>query len=677
MMRAITMAFFLLLQLDHVDVISFAKMSKIHGRSSFDANEAGVFIEDMVFHFAKYMPNDNIIGEGDLNDIAPYLYQKKFLVGGTDITFDCQCHVFSPHGHLLESYPQENFDETKRQIFLYAEKNETEYKYVHIITDLVMFLNQVGYFCLFCHTKFGGKGHFCKIRQSCRACHRPIAKDMTYKNKQLEMYYCASRHEKKVCDKCNSTTRNDNCAKKHERVCRKTWKCGKCNKILSLRGGLSNKTKMAETHICGMEICKFCTKQYSGKNHFCSLPTKVNVNFSGKLAFLHSMSNKQERLQCLSCSQGNGFCDFCQKKPKKEEINVISFLAETSKRSVFDLFGFADFMQNTVKKNFHSFSIPTEIKDYNFGPAQTSFGKVKKIFSHQIWAKDTLSRFLDFLLNNFSNTSILVHENETAFFHLLIECLIANSITPKVVESGLYIYMIEVPSHQIRFINTKNYQMNSISEMRLKLKMKNIFFPHKWNDTRFYDYGGKPPTVNDLYHFSDSDEIVKEKEKFVKTLTDQWNFRENAVKYSTDVALLLAKQCHKFLMEASKCQQSLKIDLGMDNTSFLHPFLYPHFTLPSYGYNLLKTYCKNFDKLCVMKPAIDYRSSAGEIEYVEYIKYTQRGKNKIFFDAWSPYGQKKFLNSYPDLYDSNDGIAYYYHGCLVQFLYSIHLHNIV
>ncbi len=78
-----------------------------------------------------------------------------------------------------------------------------------------------------------------------------------------------------------------------------------------------------------------------------------------------------------------------------------------------------------------------------------------------------------------------------------------------------------------------------------------------------------------------------------------------------------------------------------------------------------------------MKPAIDYRSSAGEIEYVEYIKYTQRGKNKIFFDAWSPYGQKKFLNSYPDLYDSNDGIAYYYHGCLVRFLYTFHLHNIV
>ncbi len=101
-----------------------------------------------------------------------------------------------------------------------------------------------------------------------------------------------------------------------------------------------------------------------------------------------------------------------------------------------------------------------------------------------------------------------------------------------------------------------------------------------------------------------------------------------------------------------------------ENFVFLHPLNRPFLTYSAFIYQLFLRFCKA--DLRMVRKAIEYQSSRGEIEFAQYLCLGQDSRN--FIHAWSPYGQyKEFLPiCIPDIFDLVSKTAYFYNGCVIH-----------
>ena len=249
----------------------------------------------------------------------------------------------------------------------------------------------------------------------------------------------------------------------------------------------------------------------------------------------------------------------------------------------------------------------------------------------------------------------------------IVKCLYENGMRPIVIGSPR-IFLVEVPELDIRFINLENYVDTSFVNLQNTFwnpKAKNSFFPLRWLKETKFSYVGVPPNLKDMWQFEDTKEMVAAKKSALAKMTGSWNFTENLIEYSRGKCEIVAKASLHFLEQSFSCQSKLHACFpnAAERVNFVHPFNKPLFTKASYAYKLMCLFSKMED-VRIVKPAVAIQSSKGELEFCMYKKFVH--KPCEVQTAWSPRGQKRFRESFPDYYVPAKKLCGYWNGCLVH-----------
>ena len=675
----IMVAYYLALFREGLDLASWRILSHLNSNNPSFQHEAFEFAERHVKPFAQLVPQKFLNEESTLEKTLPFLQNHHISFCDYSGTFEfiCQCHVFHVNsGTLLASYP-EKFDPTQRQLYFSAERDETgEIVNIGIIQNLLAFFRCFGVFCFFCKKFFRGHGtqHKCRKTSTCFACRRPMLTPLTYVTPQTKAFFChsgISPNTAKECEKCNMRIISSDCAKYHkQKVCRWGFVCQKCNCYIYFNK-FTSKENMVKEHVCGLYQCYYCGLSEQKTDHVCKLHIPPIDQAFTNLGFLnfefagHSLSN------CETCFLSNKPCSFCADNQEREVVQC-DVLVECKTRESFESFAFSKFnAPNAPKEVVCESYLPDALKKKTLAKRSTTkFGKsIKKVLENGSFKENTnnvVEKFLSFVLSqNIVNTTfVLIDENRNCFEEI-IKCLYKNGVKPVVIGSPR-IFMVDVPLLDIRFINLENYLDVSFTDLQEHyLKDANIFFPLRWIKKSFFEYDGDPPKLQDFWEFEDSDSICQKKQSYVFTLSAslRWNFKENLTRYSQKKCFVMAKATLQFVKDSFECQS--KLQKCMPNIShFLHPLSKPLFTKASYAYRLMCLYSKNMEKVRVVNSAVGMQSSKGELEFAFYTKWLHPSLE--IQTAWSPKGQKRFPETYPDFYIPSEKKCGFWNGCLVH-----------
>ena len=244
----------------------------------------------------------------------------------------------------------------------------------------------------------------------------------------------------------------------------------------------------------------------------------------------------------------------------------------------------------------------------------------------------------------------------------ILKFVLKVGLKPKVIATP-HLALIDIFELQVRFINLKNYVTEDVSKLLKTLNIERQFFPLRWNQQKMYDYIGNPPVLEDFFHFDDSEIEIGQKKEFVKKQKVPWCFLKSLKLYSEYCASLTCKIALSFLDQAFKTQ-SLLAKILKKQENFVHPFQAPLFTRAAYAYRTLLTFCPELSDVRVVKDPIPMQSSKSELEYCAFLRH--QNPKHTFQDAWSPCGQKRFSESYPDSFSPSLETAFYFNGCLIH-----------
>ncbi len=150
------------------------------------------------------------------------------------------------------------------------------------------------------------------------------------------------------------------------------------------------------------------------------------------------------------------------------------------------------------------------------------------------------------------------------------------------------------------------------------------------------------------------------------SLKSPWNFKTALTTYSEFKASLTCLLGLSFLEQSIKTQNLLK-SLIFENTTenkFICPFDPPIFTKAAYAYQTLLTFCPELSDLRIIKEPIKMASSKSELEYCAFLRFLN--PEETFQDAWSPLGQKKYYETYPDSFSPTLHTAFFFNGCAIH-----------
>ncbi len=247
----------------------------------------------------------------------------------------------------------------------------------------------------------------------------------------------------------------------------------------------------------------------------------------------------------------------------------------------------------------------------------------------------------------------------------ILQGLLDNGYVPKVVKNQNQIMMIDEKKLSLRFVEVQNYLHCTFRELCKRIHCPIPFFPHKWIQSKYFEYKGSPPTLKDFFDFEDTKQDLMEKEDKIKKFekNKMWDFQKELIAFLEQKVKIIATAMLDFFQEAFHCQRVLYTNLKPlkpnENWNFLHPANPPIFTTATYSFQLFLRITDESNNLRTVGTPIPFQSSKGEIEFIMY-QIWKNPENKIQM-AWSSEGQKNFQYTKPDGYFN--GKVWYYHGC--------------
>ncbi len=601
------------------------------------------------------------------------------LDSNTKVYLSFQAHLFHyKTGTFLMSIPQV-FDPTLRQIYLASDVPACESKILYYVPSLKSYSQKFGNFCFFCKKHFSSRGcnHKCSKIVSCFCCKRPFQQANTFLTKENKASFCNSRllpSPSQKCNICNVIYFSQECFTEHiKKVCRWGWKCPKCNIFQGRNGFFKNQEEIKAKHVCEKRYCNYCG-QLKEAQHFCSLKEHKPQNELTNLAFVSFSYSGFNIAKCRDCYLKNDGHP-CPKCPENLEAPVSCIiLQETENRDSFTSFILVD---KTMRKNSHVEK--SETLNYKYIPMfvdekpklapegrKTRFGqRQKKTKCLDMFNKPKMTlmdQFFDFLLKNkFSNSTIFVYSGLSKDMFFILQALVDNGLSPNIVKVHNQIMLIEEKTLSLRFVEVQNYLHCSFRELCERIKKPMPFFPLKWIQKSFFDYIGKPPVLDDLFDFEDTEKDIAEKNFFLSKTKSEWHFMTEYFTFLTHKIQIIATAMLEFFLEAFFCQLVIVRHFKhLENQwTFMHPANPPIFTAATYSFQMFLQLSKQANTIKTILPPIPFKSSKGEIEYVMYLMWKYPNLN--FNMAWSPYGQTNLKYTKPDAICGNE--VWYYNGC--------------
>ncbi len=622
--------------------------------------------------------------QGSIEYFVNLLPNYYIELDNSQINLKFQVQMFhTKSGNFIASIPKE-FDSKLRQIYLATDSYDPEKQIFFLIPKLKSFYKKFGHYCVFCRKIFTSRGciHKCSKIPSCFCCHRPYLEIETYVTYETSDYFCnglLTPSPSSTCQKCNVTYYSSNCYEKHRsKVCKHGWKCPSCKIFQSCNKFYKSQEDVKKKHCCHQRTCNFCGK-VKEIPHFCTLKQVPETKEFTNLAFVSFYYSGYNVSKCKECFiLENRPCLNCL--DELESPICCAILQEEKNRNSFSLKYILETKMEKEMTNFTSF-FPKEFqfayipyfvqKHPNLAPEgrKTHFGQRQKRSQKYTNAFSTpdmtfMQMFFDYLMkNNFSNSTILVYSGINRDMFYILQGLLHNGFSPKVIKHHNQIMLIEDNFLGLRFVEIQNYLNCTFKEMCVRIGKNQPFFPLSWLQPKFYKYSGKPPTIDDYFNFEDSKSDIEEKKNLIQTFQGTWNFQSELLQYIGKVIKILAHVFLDFLKETFYCQQILLYNLNIDENleTFLHPLNSPIFTAGTYAFQLFLKYSEHSKNITTVNNPIPFKSSRGEIEYIEYVKW-QNPNLKLEY-AWSPSGQRDLYYSKPDAYSETDSTLWYYHGC--------------
>ncbi len=669
--------------IEKIDLATFAVLKQWNSRSKNIRSEVSIYIDTQLAPFLEYVSEHTL--PNDAADLFRCLLDKRinFCDNSGTYKFFVQITVFhEKSGTFLCSIPQ-TFDESRLQLFFLGNFNEGNLEISDVIINIHTFFNKFGYYCFFCQKCYKGRGtqHKCARRVSCFVCKRPYLSPNISPTNFNSTYFCLSSQTASVakrCDKCNLRIQSDQCRDNHfKKICRFGWLCTVCEKYSVRSRFFPTIESIRNNHVCGIRTCHFCGER-KGLGHQCHLTATKVSNSLTRLGFMDVQFTGRSSISCENCflKSKNGesiSCAFCKDNERIKD-NVCTILYET-KREYFAKKVFASFSFSFPKENSTALHFPYLPSNY-IAPAcekKTYFNKVRtsrlsdSAFKPKNKSPSVLAQMLNFLLKNkIRHTTFLVHDREnTGILNELLKVLMKFGVLPNIVGTP-HIRLLEIVDLGLRFLNSTDYSNQSHFCFFKKFHEAPVFFPQKWNKESFYEYVGSSPTKSDIFNVEDTQAVLTEKENFVnKTMSDTWCFKKEILNFSEKVVVIIARAFLSFIEEAFQCQEFLFMQLQPSKTEkeYIMPFNPPLFTRASYAFALLLKF-SSIEEIRTESEPIRMSSSKQEIEFCSFLR--SQFPNHTFVDAWSPFGQKKFSESFPDSFCENSKTAYYFNGCLIH-----------
>ncbi len=675
----IVIAYYFALYVEGLDPATWHTFSFLSSKDETLQQEAMSYLNKHTKVFSQIIPSQ-FIDSPHFKEILPYLNGQRisYIDYSGTFEFDCQVYVFHAYsGTLLASYP-ETYDSTKRQLFFSALRDDDEnFTNIGIINNLLAFFRAFGVFCFFCKKFFRGHGtqHKCPWAKCCFACRRPFLTSTTYVTSKTANLFCntsLSPQVAKECKKCNMRLFTAECEKHHKaKVCRWGILCPSCNSYM-FANKFTPKANLLKGHICGLHQCFLCGVSEPKGMHVCKIRLPSFDKEYTNLGFLNLEFSGPSPTYCQDCFLENNVCTFCKDNVKKE-IVVGTLLLETEKRGTFRTHQFSLFPYMMPDTSIDIPYLPESLKNMPAASrSKTKFGQAKKkilatdIFEGKVMS--VLDKFFDFISKQcVTNTTFILNDESQNSFEAIIKTLYRKGVHPIVIGHP-QIYLIEIPSLDIRFINLLNYIDAPFCDLKRKFFKGFLFFPQRWIKDAFFFYNGTPPKLTDFFDFEDSKFEIESKKQYISTIVSPWNFQRELVYFCQKKCIVIAEAAVEFLKTTFLCQSKVQVCLTpkikSNEIPFVHPFNKPLFTKASFAYKLMCLYCKDMQNVRTIKPPVHMQSSHGELEFCFYTKWLNPDLNVV--TAWSPRGQKRFPESFPDYYIPEKKICGYWNGCLVH-----------
>ncbi len=662
---------------DEKDVATFRMLEYWNSPITHLKKQAHQYILKQASPFLAQLQLLEVDNDDSVKSIYEALVDQTINYWDKSGSYDFHMQIFVFHrytGTLLLTVP-ELYDQGRRPLFLIGEEYENNLCNLSIITNIYKFFNLFGTFCFFCKKMFKGRGsqHNCSQIPTCFVCKRAFKTPKYFETKLIENYFCPSSIYPQTavkCSDCNLRVVTTNCRKVHkQKVCRFGWLCQQCNRYIYRTKFFSSHATIKQAHVCGVTICKFCGDQAT-KFHQCLFRTpKVSESLT-KLAFFELKVTGRCQTHCPDCfgieNYGQNICDFCQDNDVFD-VSGVSLLYEKEREKFYQAIFFS----------FSEGSASTDPKSFPYLPPTCQAQKGQETFFNQVPKKrllkgvfikkkmNALEKLFEFLLSkDIRHTTFITHDEEkTGTLNEVLQCFLSNGIIPRVV-GNTNLMLIEIPEVGWRFLNSINY----IDKKFFTANSKSIFFPNRWNKASYFSYTGSPPCMDDFFNVEDSAETINFKKEFVRKLSCSWNFRSALEQYLFFRVYCTSDNILSFTREAFACQMLLQEQIGNlhqphQPLKYILPFNPPLFTRASYAFQLLMYFTRPL-LLKAVNPPIPMTSSRQELEFCSFLRW--KYPNHTFIDAWSPFGQKKFKETFPDSYCIETKTAFFFNGCLIH-----------
>jgi hypothetical protein len=397
------------------------------------------------------------------------------------------------------------------------------YLYYHdehfdVITKMTGFLNR-SYFCLQCKKGYNTKEkHVCN--NPCIYCHQ------LHSDEEEKWTFCV---------KCNRNFKSDMCYQMHLKIsdagkstCNTYFKCNNCDQTV-------NMDRHKKAHVCHEIYCKTC-KDFVTEEHLCYMqPVTDNPTPSEKCKekdecmsyiFFDFECTQDEILQCEEgyTEVKNGKCGHCKK----------SWCGSNQHRPNL-----------CVAQKVCGLCL-----QYPVTPKSTcrACGKNEQVFQ----GMETTDNFCKWLFSEENASATVICHNFKGYdSYPILQYLHDNAVLPKVITTGSKYMSIEVPSCNIRMIDSLNFIPVALAAMPGSFGETELikgYFPHLFN--RKENQSVILTSLPDLKYYTPNSMKPEARQAFLKWYDENKNavfdFQREILRYCRSDVDILRKCCLKF-----------------------------------------------------------------------------------------------------------------------------------
>ena len=520
---------------------------------------------------------------------------------------------------------------------------------------------------------------------NCTDCNRiQMKENLEYKQYERTVdMFCDSSIIKEVklelcCVDCRCIFQTQSCLTHHKRnrKCKLQERCLKCNKTITFNTK-AQKEQVIRKHDCNknMIFCQICYHCHDEDQENCKLNTWQNTlwELNPKICVLSAaITDKNNYVECVLCRDKKDFvCHFHQNLPDQSSVNFVSTLREidlhgTFYEKFFDNFGVESDEKIKCTINYQPvFNTPTKTL-----PKKTRFSSNKKKkhrletvinFEPSSSLEYALKKIL--LTETFENSIVVVEEKIMPFVFASLEKLV--TIEDNIRGQKNTFIRLKLPWTNCEFVSLSAYLQNYKS---FADQTQELFFPMLLNFKEYYKLD-KLPCFEIFKNWSDSEEIIKEKEMFYEKQKEKtsWNFEKQMQLYLSEKAEQMLTAVTKLLNLTYLIQASLRENYGW---MYRKPLgcIFRSNTVSSFFYTLMVHYSQSkLEKPIFSLKFEEYGmpyANMSELEfYFQHFMKFMRPKSKLIASHLSPYGGKTFSRMSCDVYDSTDSQIILLHGC--------------